>query len=93
MPGWRLTLALVYRPVQQLEFRWDNEYRRQQENPLRNSGDKAFNTSLSLHWQPVFARHTRVSLVADNLTDSDFEEFPGTPAIGRQVSLGLGWDW
>jgi hypothetical protein len=89
----RFTLAFVYRPVQQLEFRWDNEYRRQQENPLRKSGDKAFNTSLSLHWQPVFARHTRVSLVADNLTDSDFEEFPGTPAMGRQVSLGLGWDW
>jgi hypothetical protein len=35
----------------------------------------------------------RLSLVGDNLTDNDFQEFPGTPPMGRQVSFGMGLDW
>jgi hypothetical protein len=89
----RLTLALTYRPSDRIEFRWDNEYRRQQENPLRSSGRETYLSSLSLSWRPPARVDWRVLLVADNLTDSDFQEFPGTPPMGRQVSLGAGFDW
>jgi len=89
----RLTLALVYRPVSGIDIRFDGEYRRQQENPLRNGRSKAFISSLSIGWQPEFAGRTRISLVVDNLTDSNFEEFPGTPPMGRQLSLGIGTHW
>jgi vitamin B12 transporter len=89
----RLTLALVYKPVRQLEIRWDNEYRRQRENVLRTSGNSAYITALSLSWLVMSRPQVRLSLIADNLTDSDFQEFPGTPPMGRQVSLGLGLDW
>ena len=27
------------------------------------------------------------------MTDSEFQEFPGTPPMGRQVSVGIGVDW
>lgn len=89
----RLTLALVYRPASRVDIRFDAEYRRQQENPLRNGRSRAFISSVSIGWRPGFARRARISLVADNLTDSDFEEFPGTPPMGRQLSLGVGTHW
>lgn len=89
----RLTFALVYRPGSQFEIRMDNEIRRQQENPLRNGPDKAFISALAFSWKPGFASHSRVTLIADNLTDSEFEEFPGTPPMGRQISLGIAVDW
>ena len=89
----RLMLALVYRPVSRVDIRFDGEYRRQQENPLRSGRSKAFISSVSVGWRPGFAKRARISLVADNLTDSDFEEFPGTPPMGRQLSLGIGMHW
>ena len=89
----RLTLALVYRPVAQLEFRMDNEYRAQQENLLRSGKDTAYITSLSLSWRLPVAIASYLRLIGDNLTDSTFQEFPGTPPMGRQISLGIGMDW
>ena len=89
----RLTLALVWQPADSVDVRWDNEYRRQQENSLRSSGDNAYITSLSLSWLVLPDPGIRLSVVADNLTDSDFQEFPGTPPMGRQISMGIGIDW
>jgi len=89
----RFTLALVYSPIEPLEFRLDNEYRIQQDNALRTSGNNAFNASLSVNWRLRSMPQLRLMLVADNLTDSDFQEFPGTPPMGRQVSFGVGLDW
>lgn len=89
----RATLAFRYKPTSQLEFRLDNEYRLQQENPLRNSSRQAWLSSFSVGWRLPTVINLRIDLVADNLTDSDFEEFPGTPAYGRQLSLALSLDW
>jgi hypothetical protein len=89
----RLTLAVVWKPVPSLDVRWDNEYRRHPENLLRTSSDTAYITSLSLSWRVAANPHFRLSLVGDNLTDNDFQEFPGTPPMGRQISFGMGLDW
>jgi vitamin B12 transporter len=89
----RATLALRYRPTSRLELRFDNEYRIQEKNPLRNSDREAWLAAISASWQLPIDTDLRLELVADNLTDSDFEEFPGTPAYGRQLSLGLSLDW
>jgi len=89
----RVTLALVYTLTQSLGIRWDNQYRKQQENNLRTSGDTAYITSLSFSWRVKSSPGVRISLIGDNLTNNDFQEFPGTPPMGRQVSLALGLDW
>ena len=34
-----------------------------------------------------------LALTADNLTDDDYQQFPGTPAVGRQVSLSARYQW
>ena len=89
----RLTLAAVYQPVPAWEIRLDNEYRVHGRNALRTSGDSAYMASVSVAWQPATTPSMQIRLVADNLTDSDFQEFPGTPPTGRQLSVGLALGW
>ena len=89
----RATLGLRYRFAAGFEMRLDNEYRRQEENPLRVGDDQAFLASMTLAWNGDATRGFSVALVADNLTDSEFQPFPGTPAAGRQISILAGYIW
>jgi len=89
----RLTLAAIWQPAPAWEFRLDNEYRVYGENALRSSDDKAYLASLSASWQPRSLPALRFSAIGDNLTDSDFQEFPGTPPMGRTLSLAARLDW
>ncbi len=87
----RATLALRYRFASDFELRWDNEYRRQRDNPLRDGSDEALLSSLALAWDPQGG--FGLALTADNLTDDDYQQFPGTPAVGRQLSLSASYQW
>lgn len=89
----RATLALRYRFADGFELRVDNEYRRQQDNPLRVGDDSTYLASLSLLWQSEQLDGLSASVIADNLTDSEFQPFPGTPAAGRQLSLTASYGW
>jgi len=89
----RLTLAAAWQPVTGWEFRLDNEYRVHPENALRSSRDSAYLASLSVTWQPLSMPGLSFSAIADNLTDSDFQEFPGTPPMGRAVSVAASYGW
>ena len=87
----RATVAVLYRFGRGLELRFDSEYRRQRDNPLRDGSDEAFLSSLAVAWEPQ--NGFGVALAADNLTDDDYQQFPGTPAVGRQVSLSASYQW
>ncbi len=89
----RATLALRYRLAGRFEFRIDNEYRSQEDNPLRDGDDSAYLASASLAWNADAAQGFSVALVIDNVTDSDFQPFPGTPAAGRQYSVSASYRW
>jgi outer membrane receptor protein involved in Fe transport len=89
----RATLALRYRFAEPLELRLDNEYRTQQDNPLRTSSSEAYLASLAIAWEPPGGRGIAATLTIDNLTDSDYQPFPGTPAMGRQFSLSVSYAW
>lgn len=88
----RVTLAFAYRFTDALEVRVDNEYRNQEDNPLRNGDDSTYLASLSLVWSSA-AQGFSAALVVDNATDSSFQTFPGTPASGRQISLNASYNW
>ena len=89
----RATLAMRYRFAEGFELRLDNEYRRQEENPLRVGDDSAYLASVSLVWSGEDNDGFSAALVADNLTDSEFQPFPGTPAAGRQLSVRVSYNW
>ncbi|HEX7036499.1 MAG TPA: TonB-dependent receptor [Pseudomonadales bacterium] len=88
----RVTLALRYAPFEWLDVRLDNELARYRNNALRTGDDDVYQAALSVGWRtPVPG--LRVELVADNLTNDDFQHFPGTPPPRRQVSLQARWGW
>jgi hypothetical protein len=89
----RATLAVRYRLPGGFEFRLDNEYRRQEDNPLRDGDDSAYLASLSVVWKGRGDHGFSAALIADNLTDSEFQPFPGTPAAGRQLSVRASYNW
>lgn len=89
----RVTLAINYRFAERFELRFDNEYRSQEDNPLRVGDDSTYLASASLVWNTAATDGFSVALVADNLTDSEFQPFPGTPAAGRQFSLSGTYTW
>ncbi len=89
----RATLAMHYHITEQIHLRLDNEYRAQEDNPLRASSDNALLVSLNLAWEPLDGKGLGIALAADNLTDSDYQQFPGTPAVGRQISFSIRYLW
>ena len=88
----RATVAVTYRFANSFELRVDNEYRAQEDNPLRVGDDSTYLLSASLSWTSRDSGFA-AALVVDNSTDSEFQPFPGTPASGRQVSLSAIYGW
>lgn len=89
----RATVAMTYQLGEQFALRLDNEYREQQSNSLRTSDDTALQSSASLAWSPAQLSGFSAELRADNLTDNDYQQYPGTPAAGRQISLNARYSW
>ena len=89
----RLTAALTWRFADAFELRVDNEYRSQEDNPLRVGDDAAFLASASVRWDATAWPGFGLALLVDNVTDSEYQPFPGTPASGRQFSLRASYGW
>ena len=88
-PEHRATTAITYRPSQQVEIRIDNEYRIQEDNPLRNSDDDVIFTAAEVIWRLPYTTGLALNFAVDNLWKSNFEDIPGVPGRGRLFSIGL----
>ena len=89
----RATAAFTIHLTQDIELRSDNEARIQEPDELRVGSDNAFICELGLIYHPSEFRGWELSLHADNLTNSSFQEIPGVPAAGRQYSVSLAKAW
>lgn len=87
----RATLGLVYTLTPTLSVRMDSEYRQQAVNRLRTSASDALFVRLATVWN-VTAHH-QFSLTVDNLSNEDFQMYPGSPAMGRSGSLSYDYIW
>jgi hypothetical protein len=92
-PRHRVTAALVWQPVQQVELRFDNEYREQEPDLLRRSSARAVISSLGVHWFVPRVRGLELSVQVENMWDCAFEEVPAVPASPRQYSTALAYRW
>lgn len=92
-PDHRVTLGAIWRPLDSVEVRVDNEWREQQDNRLRRGDDQATFTHLSIIYSPPQLEGVEISLAADNLWNESFEEVPGTPGRGDQFSLSASYHW
>jgi vitamin B12 transporter len=90
----RLTAALIYRFNREWELRLDNTARLQADNPLRViGGNETLSSALGLIFKPRALRGVSLSLRADNLWSSNYQEVPAVPASPRQISVGLAYAW
>jgi vitamin B12 transporter len=92
-PGHRLTVGAIWHPSDIIEIRVDNEWRKQQDNILRSSGDDAVFTHLTLKISPSQFQGLDIIFAADNLWDESFEEIPGTPGRGEQYTVTITYNW
>ncbi|MFT3869345.1 MAG: TonB-dependent receptor [Nibricoccus sp.] len=90
----RLTAAVVARLGGGFEVRMDNVARVQEDNWLRRvGGDEALHSSLGLYYLPKAVAGLEISLTANNLWKSNYQEVPSVPAPGRQLSAGVTYRW
>lgn len=89
----RLTAAAIWYPADWLEIRMDNEWRHQYESFFRAGNDKAIFAHLSLAFFLPQHEQLQLSVAAENLWNEDFQEVPGTPGRGRQISASIRWSW
>lgn len=90
----RFTAAITLRLTEQLTLRMDNVARIQAANFLRTvGGDRAIVSSLGLAYRPASMRRLEISVQADNLWNSSFEEIPAVPAPRRQISGRVAYSW
>ena len=90
----RLTVAAIVRLSPEFTLRMDNVFRVQAANFLRTvGGDQALISSLGLAWRPAALRRLEVSVQADNLWNSSFQEIPAVPAARRQMSVRAAYSW
>jgi len=92
-PDHRVTLGIIWRPMDMVEVRVDNEWRKQEENTLRNGDDDALFTHLTLKISPSQFKGLDIMLAADNPWDESFEEVPGTPGRGEQYTISATYHW
>ena len=92
-PDHRVTLGFIWRPLDTVEVRIDNEWRQQEENILRNSDDEALFTHLTVKLSPAQFQGLDIVFAADNLWDESFEELPGTPGRGEQYTVSATYHW
>ena len=93
-PEHRATVGGDWRPFGGLLLRGDLEYRRQQENALRNDGGRdAFLAVLGANASVPHIDGLEVAITVENVFNTHFQEVPGTPGIPRQVLLSVAYHW
>ena len=92
-PKHRFVVSSKIKIGQIIELRLDAEYRQQEKNTLRKGSSEAFFLAAGLQWKPLTNKNVVFGLNADNITDETFERFPGTPALGRQLSANFSYGW
>ncbi|MGJ3242306.1 MAG: TonB-dependent receptor domain-containing protein [Opitutales bacterium] len=92
-PLLRATFHLLWRPDPAWQVALDTEWRHQEANALRTTGDTALLSTLEVTWQLPVRDGLEVTAVVDNLWDEAFEEVPGTPGTPRTWSLRVSRRW
>ena len=93
-PKHRATLGFLWNLENGFEIRCDNEWRLQEDNPIRVNGpDYGVTTVLGISYYSP--RNPRLELFAkvEKPWDDSFQEIPGTPGNSDQFSFGSSFRW
>lgn len=77
-----------------LAMEFQQEFRRQVDNALRERDDVGYDARLALHALALKSPHVMVTLAIQNLWDDEFEVFPGQATVAPQrMSVSMVMDW
>jgi len=86
-------LRLEWRPLERAGFVFDQAVRLQTDNPLRTSGDEAYDGRAAVRLRPLQHRSLALTVAVDNVWNEDFQTLPGQPPPGRRASAAVEWGW
>ena len=86
-PENRLTLGVIWDPIDSVQIRVDNEWRKQRKNAIRTGPDSAFNSHLAASYYPAKFNDLELFLAYDKPWDEEFQDIPGYTRTGRSVFL------
>jgi hypothetical protein len=89
----RITLGAIWTPNEIFEFRIDNEWRNQIPNTLRSSDNEALFTHIGLSFFPPDFDNLELFAALENAWHDDYQDVPGTPGKGNQLSCGAIYRW
>ncbi len=87
----RLTMSVVCDLTDNIQLQADSSLRRQRDNQLRQSSRDAFELNIGAVWVVDDSGHWVLSVMGENLTNSNFQHFPGALATRRQVTGQIQW--
>ena len=86
-------MAFIFNPIELLEIRLDNEWRKQRENILRTGPESTYYSHISTSYYPTKFNELEIFVSYEKPWDEDFQDVPGTPGRGDQFSLGGSYSW
>jgi iron complex outermembrane receptor protein len=92
-PEHMLNLSAYWRFFETYLLEFSQTTRYQTANRARSGTDFGADASLGLHYEPYFAKNVRLSFLAENLWNSDFQSIPGLKARPSTASLELTASW
>jgi hypothetical protein len=92
-PEHRATLGFIWDPVDIIQIRIDNEWRKQRENLLRAGPDNSINSHLAASYYSSQLDDLEIFMAYDKPWDEAFQDVPGTPGRGDQFSFGATYSW
>lgn len=87
----RLTFSAIYDVTDRIQLQADTALRRQRDNALRQSSGDALELNLGAVWTLDAAGDLALSIMGENLNNSNFQHFPGAVATRRQITGQIHW--
>lgn len=93
-PNHRIVLSLMTSPFEEVSIRLDNEWRQQEANVLRDSGNRdSFISSISCVLGIPEMKGAEILVSVYNIGRENFQSIPGVPSEGRLALGELRWSW
>ena len=92
-PEHRFTLGIIWNHSESMQFRVDNEWRKQRENFDRQGPNESTYSHFAVSFYPPQMNDLEIFIAFEKPWDEDFQDIPKTPGRSDQFSLGATYSW
>jgi vitamin B12 transporter len=92
-PEHRVTLGMIWNHSEFIQFRVDNEWRKQKENIDRRGPNESTYSHFAASFYPPKIDHLEIFIAFEKPWNEDFQDIPKTPGRSDQFSFGATYSW